>query len=895
MLSWCKERCPALRFERPSRPFGQTLTSSMAQEPFSSHSDNSDATLRVPATATLAEPTVRVPQNLPSEDVDSPSAPDSDATILVGSGVPADVPVAELLANAKPIVVPARQLPLGILAAGTVICGDCVVRETVRPHETMLGGLYDCDAPEGRVMVKIAAPEHAPREELWERLPTLRHPALLHNHRVTREQGFFAEVQEFCEAGTLDDCIPRAGKAPLSWEQIERGVVAPFLSGIAYLHANGIVHRDIKPKNLYLRKVNGKVALVIADFDISSVIQSDRTSRDTPRGAGTHFYMAPEAFPRFVDPSAGRAAAIVSPASDFYSLGVLLVELLLGTTALHSGRWSDIYDFYMAGGRIEIPGDIPPRGRQLIQGLLIRNRRTRWGVAEVRRWLDNQITNEDEKRIREDSGYELVQRAARPYNVFASSPTDIHGLAQAMLDEPGIAEDELMSGDVLINWLGELDMKLAREIRRDKETWSQYPRVAYLCAMLRLDPTLPFPLSPGLNIAAWGEWEEKIEGWLKDKKIELSLVVSRSTLMKLEAWLRLKSDPNLLAANAVADLRTAWWDGKQGILNPLDVRAAWEEMRWLIDPLRPFHITSQIAVRTPAELARACYGRQADWQNGIPSVYRAALIKWQEGLLGAWLRQRTRDENGQVSPVVAQIEMLRHKKTMATEALWETVLHLLDPKLPPVRLRFTPGAMGQGLLLEWGARVERRVTYEALSPGLPFGAWKIVDAPPGFHIKPSEISLRNGDVTVILDSRNGLEAGSAGCTTISLHPGGTCTLEAPLSVSYRIKLPDAQRNNFIRNGALIGAGLAGGARLVAWLCTGTEWVPPEERRTEQTSTNGGATSEGAPTTTTRTPDTPDTGEELPPIGYLGAGMAITLGAVVAFYVWLNALRHYAQR
>jgi hypothetical protein len=856
-----------------------------------------DATQRVPATATLSEPTLRVPMSAPEAEAAATPNPDpaAEATMIVGQAAPRVAPP-----ESSPLSVSApRQLPLGVLPAGSILCDDCVLRETIRPHETTRPGLYLCDAPEGLVMVKIAAVEHPPRRELWERLPTLQHPTLLRTFRVQRERGFFAEVQTYCAGGTLDDCVPRAGKAPLSWENIEHGVVAPFMAGITYLHANGIVHRDIKPKNLYLRKNAGKVALVIGDFDISSVIESDNTSRDTPRGAGTHYYMAPEAFPRFVDPSAGRAAAIVSPASDFYSFGVVLVELLLGTTPLHSGRWSDVYDFYMAGGRLAIPAHLPARARQLLQGLLIRNRRTRWGVSEVRRWLDNQVNSADEQRIRDDAGFELVQRAARPYNVFSSAPADIPSLAQAMLAEPSLAEEELMSGDVLVNWLGELDAKLAREIRRDRETYRHFPRVAYLSALMRLDPTLPFPLAAGLTVASWDEWETTIAGYVRAKKLDLAAAVSRSTLMKLEMWLRLQSNPNVAAANAVADLRAAWWDGREGVLNPLDVRAAWEEMRWLRDPLRPFFITSRVSARTPAELAQLCYGHQADWQNGVPALYRAGLEKWRDGVLGAWLRQRARDENGVVSPVVAQIEALRHKNEFAPEPLWETVLRLLDPGLPLVRLRFVPGALGNGLSGEWGEIIFGRVSYEALSPGLPYGVWKLEDALDGLKFEPFEINQRYGELTLQLDTRNGFEPGSAGRAGIVLQPGGTCELEAPLSVYYRIKFPNARRNTFMRNGALIGAGLAGGSRLIAYLCTGPEWIPPEDRLAEPVPANPVAAAPVVDPVTgavvTPLADTDTAVDELPPLGYMGAGIAMVLAGVIAFYIWLSALRRFAQR
>ncbi|HEX9996902.1 MAG TPA: protein kinase [Abditibacterium sp.] len=843
-----------------------------------------DATLRVPANLAIGDATLRV-----NTAPETPMAPPEDATLRAPREDEPEI--------SAPISIPTRQLPLGVLAPGAILCSDCVVRETIRPHETMRPGLYDCDAPEGRVMVKIAASEHPPREDLWHRLPSLKHPALLRTHRVLRERGFFAEVQEFCEGGTLDDCAPKLGRTPLPWEHIERGVVASFLAGISYLHNAGVVHRDVKPKNLYLRKNGGKVALVIADFDISSVIESDHTSRDTPRGAGTHFYMAPEAFPRFVDPSAGRAAAIVSPASDFYSFGVVLVELLVGTTALHSGRWSDVYDFYMSGGRLEIPADLPPRARELIQGLLIRNRRTRWGSEEVRRWLENATTDADRQKIRDDAGFELVRRAARPYNVFKSSPSDIPSLARAMLDEPSVAEEELMSGDVLVNWLGELDAKLAREVRRDRENYRHFPRVAYMSALMRLDPTLPFVVSPGYAVTSWDEWETQIDGWVKAKKIDLAAAVGRSTLMKLETWLRLQSDANPSAADAVARMRVAWWENKPGsTLNPLDVRVAWEEMRWLRDPLRPFNIAPGVAARTPAEIARLCYGQNSDWSNGVPSLYRAALEKWKEGSLGAWLRQRACDADGNVSPVVAQIENLRHKNNFAPEATWETVLRMLDPNLPRVPLQFLPGGLGQGLVAEAGEMMSRTVSFEALGPGLPFGVWKLEDAPPGMSLSPLVIDQRRGQLRIDFNTLGGLEPGSAGRAQIALEKGGTCTLEAPLGVSYRVKLPDTQKKLFIRNGVLLGASIAGGTRLIAFLMTGTQWIPPDERPDEPVPPAPPVA--GNPNLVVAAPAVEvdeDPIDQQPPISYIGAGMTLFLGVILGFYVWLNALRKYARR
>ena len=846
-----------------------------------------DTTRRVPRGGLLSALTLRVPRRA------KPTT--EDPTLRVGEAPPA-----------VPLVAPdgAPVLPLGTLKSGAVLCDDCIVNVTIRPHETTRPGLFDCDAPEGRAMIKIAAAQHPPRLELWERLPNLRHPSLLKTHRVAMEGEFYCEIQEFCEGGTLDDAIPRGGRAALPWETIERGVVTPFLSGLAYLHQNGIVHRDVKPKNLYLRRRNGKVSLVIGDFDISSLIESDMTSRDTVRAAGTHFYMAPEAFPRFVDAEVGRAAAVVTPASDYYSFGVVLVELLQGTTSLHAGRWSDVYDFYMAGGRIEIPTDLPSRARELIQGLLIRNRRTRWGAGEVERWTRGATSEADRQKIRDDAGFDIVRRSARPYNVFPSHPSDLSGLARAIIEEPVLAEEELMSGDVLVNWIGELDMKLAREIRRDRERWRRFPRVAVFHALMRLDPTLPFPFGPGLSVPSIEEWESCIERWADEGKTTLAKAVSRATLLNLEAWLRGQTDPRPDLADGVAIMHDFWWpnDREGATLNALDAAIAWEEMKLILHPTRPYSVMRGAEARTPLEIAQKCWGRPGSWQTGVPTCYRTSLERWQQGHLSAWLRQRLRDESGAVSPVAKQIDKLRYRDSTRPEANFEAVLRLLDPDHPPLEIKLESGDPPT-LILEHGAMETLVVRWRAWGAGLPYGAWRLDDAPDGMSAGPVKIDNRVGEIRVILETLAGLQPGSAGSAFLRLEPGGTCELKAPVELRYRVRPPDSRRNALIRNGIFIGAGIAGGTRLLSFGLTGRQWLLPDERPDEPTPDQPAVTTlpvapqPGAPTVAVAPappvdPNAP--ADDTPPASYLAASVVILLGCALAFYVWIDALRKFGR-
>ena len=87
-------------------------------------------------------------------------------------------------------------------------------------------------------------------------------------------------------------------------------------AALAHAHSRGIVHRDLKPANVLVNLERGQVKL--ADFGVARL--DDSTLTRTGVTLGTPSYMAPELL-------AGQAA---SPASDAYSLGVVLFELLAG-------------------------------------------------------------------------------------------------------------------------------------------------------------------------------------------------------------------------------------------------------------------------------------------------------------------------------------------------------------------------------------------------------------------------------------------------------------------------------------------------------------------------------------------------------------------------------------
>jgi serine/threonine protein kinase len=106
---------------------------------------------------------------------------------------------------------------------------------------------------------------------------------------------------------------------------------------IQHAHQKGIIHRDIKPSNVLVTEVDGRPSPRVIDFGVAKATNQALTEKTlfTQFGAvvGTPEYMSPE--------QAGLGSIDVDTRSDVYSLGVLLYELLTGTTPLERSRLRD--------------------------------------------------------------------------------------------------------------------------------------------------------------------------------------------------------------------------------------------------------------------------------------------------------------------------------------------------------------------------------------------------------------------------------------------------------------------------------------------------------------------------------------------------------------------------
>lgn len=263
-----------------------------------------------------------------------------------------------------------------------------------------------------------------------------------------QSDGRWYELLEYVEPGSVEDLIREEG--PKLSEVRVREVLLEMVKAIDHLHRHEVVHRDIKPSNVLVRTVR-PLDLVLTDFGIASVL--GQQSRRFTTGNRAIAYAAPE-----------TAAGEVSQAADWWSLGIILVEMLTGRHPFAAAQGGEMMNDQAIMSRLfQMPVDRLVEGvadpwRTLCRGLLRREAQNRWGSGEIGRWL------------RGDTALRVTDEAAPgtrefpPFYFAGQRHSDLADIARAFGENWSEARKTIERGH-LLNWV--------KDDLRDNE-WRQY-------------------------------------------------------------------------------------------------------------------------------------------------------------------------------------------------------------------------------------------------------------------------------------------------------------------------------------------------------------------------------------------------------------------------------------
>ncbi len=197
----------------------------------------------------------------------------------------------------------------------------------------------------------------------------LSHPNIVTVHDFGLDQGQLFIVMEYVPGTDLKMLIKQRGRFTPE-EAVPLLIQA--CAGIGYAHRAGLVHCDVKPQNML---VTPDMRLKVADFGIARALSTIHPEEQSEVIWGSPQYFSPEQ----------AAGAAPSPASDVYSLGIIMYELLTGSLPFHGDTAAELAQMHIEAEPaplVEMLPNISPVLEQILMKVLSKEPSQRYRTAD---------------------------------------------------------------------------------------------------------------------------------------------------------------------------------------------------------------------------------------------------------------------------------------------------------------------------------------------------------------------------------------------------------------------------------------------------------------------------------------------------------------------------------
>jgi serine/threonine protein kinase len=191
-------------------------------------------------------------------------------------------------------------------------------------------------------------------------LSKLNHPNIVDVYRVEKTGNYYYIVMEYLQS-SLREVIDK-GRTVSPHDALK--IVYHISGALTYLHARGIIHRDIKPGNIMFRQ---DMTPVLLDFGIVKTFRGRETQlTETGTFVGTPFYMSPEQC----------TLQRIDRRSDLYSLGIVFYEMLRGKVPYRGKNAKEVFQKHLRAPVPRLPGTLSPI-QPLLNRLMAKDKRKR--------------------------------------------------------------------------------------------------------------------------------------------------------------------------------------------------------------------------------------------------------------------------------------------------------------------------------------------------------------------------------------------------------------------------------------------------------------------------------------------------------------------------------------